>query len=144
MINFSRMTGHERQGCIVVSIGTGWHAGLIEALLATLMAIFQTRLALAATELEGEAAPLGHHGLGALAILLGIFALASAAVLVAVVFWDSHRLLVLGCLTLLFAALSAGAIWQMRRLSRASAGLLAATLAELEADREAMMPRSKA
>ena len=76
--------------------------------------------------------------------MLGIFALASAAVLVAVVFWDSHRLLVLGCLTLLFAALSAGAIWQMRRLSRASDGLLAATLAELEADRVAMMPRSKA
>lgn len=117
----------------------------LRALLATLMAIFQTRLALAATELEEEKQRLlATMAWGALAILLGIFALASAAVLVAVVFWDSHRLLVLGCLTLLFAALSAGAIWQMRRLSRASTGLLAGTLAELEADREAMMPRSKA
>ena len=49
---------------------------------------------------------------------------------------DSHRLWCWVAWTLLFAALSAGAIWQMRRLSRASAGLLAATLAELEADRE--------
>lgn len=112
--------------------------------MATMMAIFQTRLSLLTTELEEEKQRLlATMAWGAVAILLGCFALASFAMLVAVLFWDTHRLLALGVMALLFLALSVAACWQVRRLSQASAGMLAATLAELEADRQALSPRGE-
>ncbi|MGE5451630.1 MAG: phage holin family protein [Acidobacteriota bacterium] len=115
----------------------------LRALAATMMAIFQTRLALLTTELEEEKQRLlATMAWGAVAILMGCFALAFFALFVAVMFWDSHRLLALGSMGLLFLALCAGACWQVRSLSRASAGLLAATLAEVEADRQALSPGS--
>lgn len=124
-----------------VSGARGLKASL-QGVMATMMAIFQTRLALLSTELEEEKQRLlATMAWGAVAILLGCFALAFFAVFVAVLFWDTHRLLVLGAMALLFLALSVAACWQVRRLSLASAGMLTATLAELEADRQALSPR---
>ena len=124
-----------------VSGARGLRASL-QGLMVTMMAIFQTRLALLSTELEEEKQRLlATMAWGAVAILMGCFALAFFAVFVAVLFWDTHRLLALGVMGLLFLASSAAACWQVRRLSLASAGMLTATLAELEADRQALSPR---
>lgn len=125
------------------SMAGGLKASL-QGLMATMLAIFQTRLELLSTELaEEKQRLLATMAWGAVALLLGCFALAFGAVFIAVLFWDSHRLLVLGVMTLLFVAMSGAAIWQVRRLSRASSGLLSATLAELEADRQALSPRGQ-
>lgn len=116
----------------------------LQGLMATMVAIFQTRLALLSTELEEEKQRLlATMAWGAVAVLLACFSLAFFALFVAVVFWDTHRLLALGGMGVLFLAMSAAAWWQVRRLSHASAGLMAATLAELEADRQALLPRDE-
>lgn len=112
----------------------------LQGLLATLIAIFQTRLALLVTEVEEEKRRLlATVAWGAVAVLIGCFGLAFAAVFVTVLFWDSHRLAVLGGMTVLFFALAAWAMWRVRQLVQASGDMLAATLAELDADRQALM-----
>lgn len=118
--------------------------GSVQALMVTVLAIFQTRLALLSTELEEEKQRLlATMAWGAVAILLGSFALMFLALFVAVLFWDSHRLLALGAMAAVFAALAAWAVWRVRQLTSARAHPLEATLAELEADRHALMQRAK-
>lgn len=118
--------------------------GSVQALMATALAIFQTRLALLSTELEEEKQRLlATMAWGAVAILLGSFALMFVALFVAVLFWDSHRLLALGTMAAAFALLAAWAVWRVRQLTAASAHPLEATLAELEADRQALIQRTK-
>lgn len=122
--------------------GVGGLRASLQALAATMMAIFQTRLALLATELEEEKQRLlATMAWGAVAIFMGCFALAFLAGFVVVLYWDTHRLLALGLMVLLFLTMCLVACWQVRHLSRASAGLLSATLAELEVDRQALSPR---
>lgn len=121
---------------------TGGLQASLRALLSTTMAIVETRLALFATELEEERQRLlATLAWGAVAVLLGCFALAFAAVLVAAAFWDTHRLLVLSLMTGCFLVLCLVAIWRVRMLMQASGGLLSATLAEFEADRKALSPK---
>ncbi|HET8870242.1 MAG TPA: phage holin family protein [Aquabacterium sp.] len=116
----------------------------LRALLATTMAIVETRLALFATELEEERQRLlATLAWGAVAVLLGCFALAFAAGLIAAAFWDTHRLLALGAMTGVFLVLCLVAVWRVRRLIQSSSGLLSATLAELEADRRALSPKGR-
>ena len=118
--------------------------GSVQALMATVLAIFQTRLALLATELEEEKQRLlATMAWGAVAILLGSFALMFVALFVAVLFWDTHRLSALGAMAAVFAALAAWAVWRVRQLTAASAQPLAATLAELEADRQTLIRRTQ-
>lgn len=118
--------------------------GSVQALMATVLAIFQTRLALLATELEEEKQRLlATMAWGAVAILLGSFALMFVALFVAVLFWDSHRLLAIGTMATLFAAMAGWAGWRVRQLTVASTQPLAATLAELEADRQALIKRTR-
>ncbi len=118
--------------------------GSVQALMATVLAIFQTRLALLSTELEEEKQRLlATMAWGAVAILLGSFALMFVALFVAVLFWDSHRLLALGSMAAVFAAMAAWAVWRVRQLTAASAQPLEATLAELEADRQALIRRTQ-
>lgn len=125
------------------SSGGGLKASL-QGLMATMMAIFQTRLALLSTELEEEKQRLlATMAWGAVAVLMGCLALAFGAAFVVVLFWDTHRLLALGLMALLFVAFSGVAFVQVRRLSLASSGMLAATLTELEADRQALSPRAE-
>ena len=59
-------------------------------------------------------------------------------------FWDSHRLLVVGLMTLTFGLISAWAMHRVKVLVRESGQMLAATLAELDADRQALMPAAPA
>lgn len=122
------------------SQGRGLGASL-QGLMATVLAIFHTRLELLVTEVEEEKRRLlATVAWGAVGVLVGCFALAFAAVFITVLFWDSHRLLVVGLMTLMFGLISAWAMHRVKTLLRESGQMLAATLAELDADRQALMP----
>lgn len=115
------------------------------AMAATLAALWQTRLDLLLTELEEERQRLlGTLLWGALTLALGGFALLGLAALVVVLCWDSHRVgALIGVTTILLCA-ALTAAWQLRRHVRRGDRFLAATLAELEADRRRLFPQEPA
>ncbi|MFT3857916.1 MAG: phage holin family protein [Aquabacterium sp.] len=120
--------------------GAGRLLSSLQGLSATLVAILQTRLELLATEVEEEKhRVLAILGWGALAILMGTVASVFLAGFITVLFWDSHPLLVLCLLTLAFAAVCSAAVLRVRRLMQTPGGMLAASLAELKADQEALL-----
>ncbi len=105
----------------------------------TLLSFALTRTRLAATELEEQALRLAEIliWLAVALFFLGI-AIVFAAVLVVLVFWDSNRLLAAGLLAALFVSIAAGATLVARLRWRERPKLLAATLAELERDRDTL------
>lgn len=116
----------------------------VQGLAATLTAILQTRLALLATEVEEEKQRLlGVLAWGAIAILMGTVASVFLAAFITVVFWDTHPLLVLGGLTLAFAAACLWAVRRVNAITGSPEGMLAASLAELQADQEALLAAAK-
>jgi uncharacterized membrane protein YqjE len=107
-------------------------------LLATVIAIVQTRVELAAVELEEEKRRLlAVMGWGAVAVLMACFSLVFLALFITVLFWDD-RVVVLGSITVLFLVIG-GLAWQrVGKLLTGSGGLLSASIAELEGDRKAL------
>jgi uncharacterized membrane protein YqjE len=120
--------------------------GLLESLkglVANLIALAHTRLDLLSTDLEEERA----HLVSVLTMLLvALFSLGMGIVLlvilVAVAFWDSHRLLALAGLTGFFLAGGVATLGWARRRLRNKPKLFAATLAELAKDRQQLTHRS--
>jgi uncharacterized membrane protein YqjE len=117
-------------------------AGLRDSALqlaATVVDIGRTRLQLAATEIEEERLRLAQRWIAAAcALYFGALAL---LLLCAFTVWATppeHRLLVLGLLTALFAALAGGAAWRWRAMLRDRPPLLGATLGELQQDAQAL------
>lgn len=110
----------------------------VQNLLATLIAILQTRVELVATELEEEKRRLlGVMAWGAVAVLMACFSLVFLAVFATVLFWED-RVVVLGTITLLFLV-AGGLAWRrVGKLLQTSSGLLSASIAELEGDRQAL------
>jgi uncharacterized membrane protein YqjE len=114
---------------------------LLRSSVAALIDIGATRLELAATEYEEERLRLLQLLISTIATLL----LLSMTVLLATTFvivlvWDSHRLLAIGILVMAFAlATVASALGWRRRLSRQPA-FMAATVAELQRDADALRP----
>lgn len=112
----------------------------LQGLLATTMAIFQTRLALLATELEEEKLRLLKVlAWGALALLMGGMGLLFVAAFITILFWDERRLLALGLMAAFFVLACGAAISRALVHWQAATGLLSATLAELDQDRRALM-----
>ena len=114
----------------------------LKGLAATLVALAHTRLDLLSTDLEEEREQL----VSALVLLLvALFSLCVGvvllAILIAVVFWDSHRLLALGGLTGVFLAGGAAAFGFARHKLRTKPKLFAASLAELAKDRQQLTHR---
>jgi uncharacterized membrane protein YqjE len=107
-------------------------------LLATVIAIVQTRVELVAVELEEEKRRLlAVMGWGAVAVLMACFSLVFLALFVTVLFWDD-RVVVLGAITVLFLVIG-GLAWQrVGKLLTGSGGLLSASIAELDGDRKAL------
>lgn len=108
----------------------------LTALLATLVAIAQTRLELLSTDLEAERTHL-FSLLVWMLISLSCLAvgLMLGALLLVVVFWDTHRLLVLSLLTGTFL-LAGIAAWVFARYQvSCKPRLFASTLAEFHKDR---------
>jgi uncharacterized membrane protein YqjE len=123
--------------------GTGLFES-VKRLLCTLTSIVSTRLELLANELQEERLRLTQMFFFALIALfcfsMGVLLL---TVFIVVLFWDDHRLAVVGGLTVLFfasgilmAMLLRGKARARPRLFSASLGELSRDRAHLEADRE--------
>lgn len=102
---------------------------------ATFIAMTQTRLELAAVEIEEESQRLlGYLMLGLLSLLLFGIATLLVALAIILVFWDSYRLEAAIAMAVLFGG---GAVFCAAKLKSSMAAkprLLAATVAELNKD----------
>jgi len=111
--------------------------GSLKRLASTLTSIVSTRLELLANELQEERLRLTQMLLFALFALLcfgmGILLL---TVFIVVLFWDDHRLAVLGGLTVLFFGAGILMALLLRSKAQAKSRLFSASLAELAKDRE--------
>lgn len=113
-------------------------------LLATAIAIAQTRLELLSTELQEEV----HHAAGilvwtAIAVLAAGIGLFTTTLLVVFIFWDTHRVLAAGVMTGAFFVIAVAAALVLRAKIRGKPRLLDATLAELSKDRASLAKRVK-
>lgn len=111
--------------------------GSVREIARTLLSFAETRTRLAATEIEEQAVRLIEIlvWLAVALFFLGI-ALLFLAIVIVLLFWDSNRLLAAGLLTALFLGAGAAAALVARSLMRERPQFLAATLAELELDRD--------
>lgn len=111
----------------------------LRRLLATALAIAQTRLELLSTELQLEvhraAAILVWTLVALLAAGMGLFLL---ALMIIFAFWDSHRVLASGVVTGVFFLIAAVAGLVLRTRIRGRPRLLDATLTELSNDRASL------
>ena len=111
--------------------------GSVKRLAATLTSIVSTRLELLANELQEERLRLTQMLLFALFALFCFgMALLLFTVFIVVLFWDDHRLAVLGALSLVFFASGTLAAVLLRGKAQEKSRLFSASLAELEKDRE--------
>jgi len=65
----------------------------------------------------------------------------AASLLVVVLFWDTHRIAALCGVTIVYALLGIVALWRIAVQRKTEAPAFAATLAELERDREWLASR---
>lgn len=115
-------------------------SGLMDSarrLLSTLTSIVSTRLELLANELHEERLHLTQMFIYTLSALFffGLSLLLLTALIV-VLFWEDHRLAVLGTLSVLFSVLGALAVMLLRSKAQNKPRLFSASLAELIKDRE--------
>ena len=111
--------------------------GSLRGIARSLVSFAETRTRLAATELEEQAVRLLEILIWlAAAIFFVSFALLFLAILIVLLFWDSNRVLATGLLTALLFGAGAIAALVARSRMRERPKFFAATLAELELDRE--------
>jgi uncharacterized membrane protein YqjE len=116
---------------------SGGLSGALARLGESSLEFVRTRVDLAALEFSEE-----HDRRKDQLLLVGVaavafaFALFAASAFVVAYFWDSHRLWALGGVTLLYLLIAAGALWRLEIQRRTSPRPFAATLAELERDRQ--------
>lgn len=109
----------------------------LKTLSGSLIAIVHTRLELLSNDIAEERAHL------TTLLVLGLIALFCLGVgvvlltiLIAVAFWESHRLAALGGLTGFFLVVGAGLVWLAMHKARTRPRLFEASLAELSRDRQ--------
>lgn len=119
-------------------------AGLFDSLRIfahTSVAIAQTRLELLANEIEEEKLRVGQLLVfGGIALFCVAVGVVFFAIFVTVLFWDSHRLLVLGGFSVLFLGAGVVAILLFRGYASAASKLFSTSLAELGKDRQRLLP----
>lgn len=120
--------------------GTANKRGLLDSvktLIATLLAMGQTRLELLSNDLEEERAWLTSMMVWTLiALFCAVLAVVLVTLLIVVVFWDTYRLLALSVMIGVFIV-GAGFSWRVVcNMSRSKPRLFSASLAELSKDRE--------
>lgn len=115
--------------------GPGLLASLRQ-LMGTVLETAQLRLALLSNEVEQEKLRLfdGLLWAGLALLLLGLGALLLCAFFI-VLFWDSHRLLALGTLALLFLGAGTVLLVRARRRLQSRGGMFNSSVAELARDR---------
>ena len=115
----------------------------LRVIVATLVEIAQTRLQLAATELEEERL---HLTRALVHTALAMFCLCMAIVMVSgflvVWFWDTHRLLTIGLLAAAYSAAGLALLWRLQAGAQQRPALFAATLDELRKDAKALRRRA--
>lgn len=118
--------------------GTGLFAAL-KALLDTVLGLLQTRAALLAVELEEERERLLALLLyGTAAFFFLSFGLVMLAIFLTALFWETHRLLVIGSFTTLFLTCGVFACILVRRLLKRATPLFSSSLGELAQDRASL------
>ncbi|MCX7192527.1 MAG: phage holin family protein [Proteobacteria bacterium] len=111
--------------------------GSIKRLLSTLTSVASTRLELLANELHEERLHLEQMLLYFFSMLFCLgMTLTLLTVFVVVLFWDDHRLLVLGGLSALFCAIGVMLAVRLQKMAQAKSKLFSESLAELAKDRE--------
>lgn len=109
----------------------------VQRLIATLLEILQTRLEIVATEFEEERVRLRELVVfGFLTLFFVSAGLTLVTVFVVSLYWDTHRLAVLGWVALLYLGLGASAAILLRRRLQSRSRLFATTLSELSKDRD--------
>jgi uncharacterized membrane protein YqjE len=113
----------------------------MKGLIATALAIAQTRLQLLSNELEEQ----GIRGLQLLALgAIALFCAATGILLLTawliIALWDQYRLLTVGILALVYFAGSAVALRTLKTRAAERPKLFAASLAELQRDRDLLQP----
>ncbi len=120
-------------------------AGPLESLRALgslLVELLGTRAELAVVELREQGERRKEMLiLGAVAVLFLALGLLLAALFVVMVFWDTHRLLAMGAVTLLYLAIAGIAFGRLVQAIRTAPPAFEATLRELAADRELLRGR---
>jgi uncharacterized membrane protein YqjE len=118
---------------------SGHATGLLESLRnlgKTFLAVLQTRLEIFASEIDEQGALLARIAvLAAVAALCLGLAVILVVLFVAVLFWDTNRLLAIGAMAAVFLAGGITAVLVLVATIRRPPRLLAATLAELRKDK---------
>ena len=103
----------------------------------TLLSMLQTRIELAAVELEEESQRfLGYLVMALLSLFLFGLAIVLATLFVVIVFWDSYRLQAVGALALLFAAGGALVAMKVKASIASKPRMMQAGVAEFSKDLE--------
>lgn len=111
----------------------------LRAMLATFVTLAHTRLELVTVELEQEVQRLTGVLLWAIVgIFCGGLAVLMLSLTIVIAFWDGHRLLAAGLVTLLFVGVAVAAGLVVRHRLRTRPRLLSATIAELKQDARAL------
>ncbi|MGA7594475.1 MAG: phage holin family protein [Gallionella sp.] len=122
----------------------GQGAGLLDSvkrLASTLIEIGSTRLELLANELQEERLHLTQmFFLSLLALFSFGMALLLLTIFITVLFWDDHRIAVLGGLCILFFVSGILIAFRLRSKAQSRPKLFSASLAELARDREHLGP----
>jgi uncharacterized membrane protein YqjE len=101
------------------------------------LSLVHTRLALAGIELAEERDRLKNTVvLVIVGVVFAAFALMTATLFVISLFWDTHREGAIIGVTLFYALVAGVALWRASTIRRDAPAPFAATLAELEKDRE--------
>ena len=113
----------------------------VSRLAGTVIGILQTRLELIAIEVEEESLRFFSYFFFALAAMFCIgMALLLGALLIVVIYWDTHRVPVLVSLMAFFALSSAMIMLGVRKHYRMKPRMLSHTLTELSKDIERLKP----
>ena len=122
----------------------GQSAGLMDSvkrLASTLISIISTRLELLANELQEERLHLTHmFFLSLLALFCFGMALLLLTIFITVLFWDDHRIAVVGGLCAFFFVSGTLIALLLRNKAQSRPKLFSASLAELARDREQLEP----
>ena len=129
----ARSAGHTR---------TGGLGAALRRLGATFFALLHTRIELLTTELQRERVRITRLALLAV-VALFFFTLGAITftVFVIALFWDSHRLLAIGVLTLIYLGVAAGIALFAKREAARGRRPFSASLAQLEKDREQLLSK---
>ena len=110
--------------------------GAVEALGGAVLGLLQTRLSLAAVELdEVRDRAIARLVFVLVAVLCFAFAVFGASALVVVAFWDTNRVAALSIVILFYVAIGLFALWRLSVRGKAEGPPFAETIAQFERDR---------